>query len=113
MDKIFNLFGSIKRNLRLKKIDLNFPKVEFPEEIKKENKEKKVLFLVPFGDWLFHHQVDAVVASDLRLRGTDVCIVRCDGIYKDCSIITKGYLLGSFYITLMENVYRVFRDKDY
>jgi hypothetical protein len=49
----------------------------------------KVLFFVPYGQWLIHNQVDAVVAKALELRGCEVEIALCDGIYQDCVITQR------------------------
>ena len=48
---------------------------------------KKILFFAPYGGWFPHNQVDAIIASALRLRNCQVCIVRCDGIYKYCEVV--------------------------
>lgn len=44
----------------------------------------RVLFFAPFGTYTVHHQLDAVVASALRLRGADVVVIRCDGVLPIC-----------------------------
>jgi len=46
--------------------------------------KKKILFFAPYGNWLVHHQVDAVLSYSLRLRGADVNIIVCDGIFINC-----------------------------
>ncbi|BAY26004.1 group 1 glycosyl transferase [Calothrix sp. NIES-2100] len=48
--------------------------------------QKKVLFFSPYGAGLVHKQVDAVVATSLRLRGCEVLVVGCDGIYQNCAV---------------------------
>ncbi|WP_445636140.1 FkbM family methyltransferase [Nostoc sp. DSM 114161] len=48
--------------------------------------QKKVLFFSPYGLWLVHNQVDAVVATALQLRGCEVLVIGCDGVYNDCAI---------------------------
>jgi hypothetical protein len=47
----------------------------------------RVLFFAPFGAWSVHTQVDAVLGAALKLRGADVCVVRCDGIYPACDLL--------------------------
>ncbi|MDJ0677004.1 MAG: hypothetical protein QNJ36_16750, partial [Calothrix sp. MO_167.B42] len=51
--------------------------------------QKKVLFFSPYGLGLVHKQVDAVVATALRLRGCEVLVVGCNGIYSNCAV-TRG-----------------------
>lgn len=85
---------------------------------------KRILFFAPFGSWLIHNQVDAIVASALRLRGCEVVILACDGIYHDeccilnstpkqqrknvctyCQIVSKNFFQETFrlpYIKLSE-----------
>jgi hypothetical protein len=48
--------------------------------------KKKVLFFAPFGAWVVHHQLDATVAAALQLRGCDVKIVGCDGLFQNCHV---------------------------
>ncbi|MEY4669666.1 MAG: hypothetical protein RL518_2365 [Pseudomonadota bacterium] len=45
---------------------------------------RRVLFFAPFGSYTVHHQLDAVVASALRLRGAEVFVIRCDGFFPGC-----------------------------
>ena len=47
----------------------------------------RVLFFAPFGAWSVHTQVDAVLGAALKLRGADVCVVRCDGVYPACDVL--------------------------
>ena len=47
---------------------------------------KRILFFDPYGTWLVHNQVDAVLASSLRLRGADVLILGCDGVFAYCPL---------------------------
>ena len=61
------------------------------------SKNKKVLFFAPYSGpwaWFLHTRIDAVVATSLQIRGCDVLVVGCDGIYQDCYIIRlyKPYL---------------------
>ena len=51
---------------------------------------KKILSFAPFGQYLVHNQVDAVLTSALRLRGADVAIVGCDGLYNKCDILVRS-----------------------
>lgn len=48
---------------------------------------KRVLFFAPFGSYTVHHQLDAVVATALRLRGADALVVRCDRLYEVCDVL--------------------------
>ncbi|MEH1867867.1 MAG: FkbM family methyltransferase [Nostoc sp.] len=50
------------------------------------SKKNKVLFFSPYGFWLIHNQLDAVVATGLQLRGCEVLVIGCDGVYNDCAI---------------------------
>ncbi|MGC9384845.1 MAG: glycosyltransferase family protein [Kosmotogaceae bacterium] len=53
-------------------------------------KQKLVLFFAPYGSWLIHNQVDAVVASSLKLRNCDVIVVGCDGLYGlECCVLEE------------------------
>lgn len=47
----------------------------------------KVLFFAPFGSWTVHHQLDAVLAAALRVRGCEVAAVGCDGIFSTCDVL--------------------------
>ena len=47
---------------------------------------KKILFFSPYSSWLPHIQVDAVVATALQLRGCEVLVIGCDGVYHDCYV---------------------------
>lgn len=51
------------------------------------NRQPKILFFVPYGSWKVHNQVDAILASALKLRGCEVSILTCDGLYKNCYAI--------------------------
>ncbi|MGD1809771.1 hypothetical protein ACP6PL_30700 [Dapis sp. BLCC M126] len=54
------------------------------------SKDKKILFFAPYSGpwaWFLHTRVDAVLATSLQIRGCDVLVVGCDGIYQDCYII--------------------------
>lgn len=57
--------------------------------------QKRVVFFVPFGDWLVHNQLDAVVATALRLRGAEVVVVLCDGLMPKCyKLVRSGDPVG-------------------
>ncbi|OYD97817.1 hypothetical protein CDG76_02975 [Nostoc sp. 'Peltigera membranacea cyanobiont' 210A] len=47
---------------------------------------KKIMFFTPYAWWSVHSQVDAVVASALRLRNCEIFVVGCDGVYKNCNL---------------------------
>lgn len=54
------------------------------------NQQKKVLFLSLYSlppAWLFHHQLDATVATTLMMRGCDVLVTGCDGLFESCYIL--------------------------
>ncbi|HIK04472.1 MAG TPA: hypothetical protein IGS40_07110 [Trichormus sp. M33_DOE_039] len=51
---------------------------------------KKVLFFSLYSippAWLFHHQVDATVATALTMRGCEVLAIGCNGLFKSCYIL--------------------------
>jgi len=48
---------------------------------------KKILFFAPFGQWAVHHQLDAVLAAALRVRGCEVAVAGCDGVFKTCDLL--------------------------
>lgn len=48
---------------------------------------KRVLFFAPFGQFSVHHQLDAVLAAALRLRGAEVQVIGCDGVLTSCDIL--------------------------
>ncbi|KPA11436.1 capsule polysaccharide biosynthesis domain protein [Candidatus Magnetomorum sp. HK-1] len=48
--------------------------------------KKKILFFAPYANWLVHHQVDAVLAYSLSLRGADVNVITCDSVFKNCPL---------------------------
>ncbi len=50
---------------------------------------QKFLFFAPYGWWGIHNQVDAILAKALRIRGHEVLITRCDGIYQDCPVASR------------------------
>ncbi|MFC1584522.1 radical SAM protein [Fibrobacterota bacterium] len=45
---------------------------------------KNIVVFAPYGTWLVHHQVDAMIGTALRLRGCNVQVIGCDGVFKDC-----------------------------
>lgn len=48
--------------------------------------KKNVLIFAPFGSWIVHHQVDAVLGAALKLRGCEVRALCCDGLFEQCYI---------------------------
>ena len=52
---------------------------------------KKILSFAPYGTWNAHHQLDAVVGTALRMRGADVRVLLCDGLFKDCLLAGKPH----------------------
>lgn len=52
--------------------------------------QKKVLIFAPYGLWTVHHQVDAVIGTALKLRGCDVQVITCDGVFKNCLLSVDG-----------------------
>ncbi len=58
---------------------------------------KKIMFFSPYAWWLVHSQVDAVVATALRLRNCDVFLVGCDGVYQNCNLAHLATHVGYKY----------------
>jgi len=50
---------------------------------------KKVLIFAPYGAWMVHHQLDAVIGAALAHRGCEVMVVLCDGFMQSCLIAGK------------------------
>ncbi|MDB5104282.1 MAG: glycosyltransferase and protein [Fibrobacteres bacterium] len=50
---------------------------------------KKVLIFAPYGAWMVHHQLDAVIGAALAHRGCEVMVVLCDGFLQSCLIAGK------------------------
>ena len=50
---------------------------------------KRIVLFVPYGSWIVHHQVDAIIGTALTLRGCEVVALCCDGIFKHCSLAGK------------------------
>ncbi|QLE59141.1 hypothetical protein [Nostoc sp. TCL26-01] len=54
------------------------------------SEQKKVLFFSLYSippAWLFHHQVDATLATVLRMLDCDVLTIGCNGLFKSCYIM--------------------------
>lgn len=45
---------------------------------------KRFLFMLSFGTWHVHHQLDAVIGAALQARGARSLFLCCDGIMRDC-----------------------------
>ncbi|MDZ8056370.1 MAG: glycosyltransferase [Aulosira sp. ZfuVER01] len=58
---------------------------------------KKIMFFAPYAWWSVHSQVDAVVASALRLRNCEIFVVGCDGVYKNCNVAHFATQVGYEY----------------
>ncbi|OUL34774.1 hypothetical protein BV372_13055 [Nostoc sp. T09] len=58
---------------------------------------KKIMFFAPYAWWSVHSQVDAVVASALRLRNCEIFVVGCDGVYKNCNLAHLATQVGYQY----------------
>ncbi len=56
------------------------------KEIHTVSDNKKVIVFSLYSSWLPHIQVDSVVASALQLRGCEVLVIGCDGVYHDCYV---------------------------
>ena len=48
---------------------------------------KRVLFFAPFGAYTVHHQLDAIVATALRMRACETLTVRCDRLFEVCDVL--------------------------
>jgi hypothetical protein len=46
-------------------------------------RESRVLFFAPYGLWIVHEQINAVLAKAMQLRGAAVLSIVCDGLYHD------------------------------
>jgi SAM-dependent methyltransferase/predicted O-methyltransferase YrrM len=47
---------------------------------------KKIAIFAPYGTFTVHHQVDAMVGSALKVRGCDVSVFLCDGLFENCPV---------------------------
>jgi glycosyltransferase involved in cell wall biosynthesis/SAM-dependent methyltransferase/predicted O-methyltransferase YrrM len=48
--------------------------------------DRRILIFAPYGAWVLHHQLDAIVGAALQLRGCQVKAITCDGIFDNCPI---------------------------
>lgn len=46
--------------------------------------QKNIVAFAPYGNWLVHHQVDAVLGKALELRGASFFVILCDGVFENC-----------------------------
>ncbi|MEH1980022.1 MAG: glycosyltransferase [Nostoc sp.] len=58
---------------------------------------KKIMFFSPYAWWLVHSQVDAVVATALKLRNCETFVVACDGVYNNCNLAHLATQVGYKY----------------
>ncbi|MBD2464228.1 methyltransferase domain-containing protein [Oscillatoria sp. FACHB-1407] len=65
------------------------------ENLEGQLEKKRILFFAPYGEWLVHHQVDAVLAIALQQRGNEVLVVGCDGVYQDCIVTARAEKYGT------------------
>lgn len=63
---------------------------------------KKVLFFAPFGPCADHHQLDAVLAAALRLRGCEASVAGCDGILKIGELLACDAYSKTFGLPLLQ-----------
>jgi hypothetical protein len=59
----------------------------------------RVLFFSVYNSWLVHNQVDAVLASTLRIRGAEVAIVSCQGEFQNCLVAAQSLGMESLTCT--------------
>lgn len=53
-----------------------------------DSKKKRFLIFSPYGLWNVHNQLEAVVGSALQLRGSEVIVIGCDGLFQsECYIL--------------------------
>jgi hypothetical protein len=71
-----------KHERRLGAVELNFELLVNKVNSATRNQEKRVLFFSPYGAWVGHAQLEAVLASALNARNISTMIVRCDGVFK-------------------------------
>lgn len=51
----------------------------------------RVLCFVPYGSWLVHNQVDCIIGTALKLRGAEVVLLTCDGLFQeDCYVLAHS-----------------------
>ena len=54
-------------------------------------KNNRILLFAPYGSWVVHHQVDAVLGAALKARGCEVLVLGCDGVFSNCLIAGKPH----------------------
>jgi len=47
---------------------------------------KKILIFAPYGNWIVHHQLDAILGAALALRKCNVAVICCDGLFEKCHL---------------------------
>jgi len=73
---------------------------------------KKIMIFAPYGGWLLHHQVDAIVGTALKMRGCDVNVIHCNSFFavcplkntkKSCNKCNKGFnaLFSKFSLSIL------------
>lgn len=50
--------------------------------------KKRVLFFSPFGNWVVHGQLDAMLALTLQTRGAEVLVAGCNGLFDKYCYVT-------------------------
>ncbi len=50
------------------------------------NKAKRILFYSPYGQWYLHTLYDITLAHALEIRGAEVKLIGCDGLFTDCDV---------------------------
>jgi len=89
-DDIDNVVDQVMSDSAYSSIELS--KALNPEvSVQLSDLSARVLFFSPFGSWLVHNQVDVILATSLRLRGAEVMVVRCDGVFgENCYVLAHS-----------------------
>jgi hypothetical protein len=51
----------------------------------------RVLCFVPYGSWNVHNQLDCIIGTALKIRGAEVQLLTCDGLFQDqCYVLAHS-----------------------
>lgn len=64
------------------------PQAEKPKSAAPTQEKKKVMLFAPYGMYVVHNQVEAVLGMALSVRGSDVFVIGCDGLFtENCYVL--------------------------